>query len=112
MGYRGYSQNFCETGHFFESDEDPWDDPPSCPCGASIAISNKVHDTNCDAVNVIPPDVLKTLLVIPEKSETCNLGHEHVTGTAVYRIPSKEELRLLQHYWDGKEYRSFNRSHQ
>jgi len=111
MGWEGYSQNFCENGHFFEMSVDVYDcDPlPKCSCSASITFRNVVDDTNCDARGVIPSSVLDTLLISEPKTETCNLGHVHMTEPAVYRIPTVEELHTLQHYWDGKKYLPLNR---
>ncbi len=102
MGWEGYSQNFCENGHFFRAAMGPGEDEDvtACACGAAISRSNIVDDTNCDAVGVIPDEVLAALLIREQKTELCNLGHIHVVERAVYRIPSEEEFEAVQHRWD------------
>lgn len=101
MSWEGHSQNFCVKGHFFEGNAGYNSEPTHCPyCGGKVELCHLVDDTNCDAVGEIIPAALATLLLEKEEVATCNLGHVHVTKHAVYRIPSREEIRKLESYWD------------
>lgn len=104
MSWEGYSQNFCQNGHFFHGSAEYGVVPDACSCGASISLQNIVDDTNFENHGVIPPEVLQTLLINAEETATCNMGHVHVTKMAVFRIPSKEELPSLRYYWNGKKH--------
>lgn len=106
MSYEGYVQAICANGHYTSFPE-PYDmgyEHLSCPtCKAKFGWTNSVSTTNCDSVGVIPPDVMKTFVKERTPSQVCNLGHTH-EGETLYRIPSEEETRNAQHYWDGEKY--------
>ena len=98
MSYEGYEQHLCSIGHYFtvECSYSYDDDEVLCPvCKNPSAFCNAVDETNCEAMGKIDMDVL---LVFAAKSKTCDMGHEHVTQHAVYRIPSEEERNSLQTY--------------
>jgi len=104
MSWEGHSQNFCENGHYFGGSAGFDSEPTHCPfCKAKVAVCHLVDDTNIDAVGTITDEGLATFLLEPEETATCNLGHVHVTKHAVYRIPTREELQKLEHYWDQEE---------
>lgn len=108
MSWEGYAQVFCKNGHLHGN----WDDTyfysgdadatrSACPaCGAPPGYENVVDDTNCDQQGILTDEVLKTLLISPEETATCSLGHTHVTKAAVYRIPTKKEAKELCSFWD------------
>lgn len=104
MSWEGYSQNFCKEGHYFVGSAGYDSEPTHCSCGSEVAYCHIVDDTNCDQVGFIPDEVRATLLLEPEETAVCNLGHVHVTKMAVYKIPTREEARALEHYWDGKKF--------
>lgn len=101
MSYEGHHQCICENGHYETQPENYSSNLDPCHyCGAKIAWSNPVDDTNCDSVGYIPHEVLDAqFLSQPQETETCNMGHEHVKREAIYRIPTREEtdpLRTMQ----------------
>lgn len=91
MSYEGHVQQLCSNGHYLTADA--YSDNLACACGAGIAWSNSVDDTNGDSFGVIPPEEFEKILVQEAVVETCNLGHNHVTSLAVYRIPQEGELQ-------------------
>lgn len=98
MSYEGYEQHICANGHYFERDVSYSyeEDVVSCPnCVAPSAFCNSVDETNCEALGKID---MAALLVSPAEIETCNLGHDHFTKDAIYRIPNKEETNSLRSY--------------
>lgn len=64
---------------------------------------NLVDDTNGEASGEIPEDEWAKLQLTEKVVEKCNLGHDHVTHEATYRIPTKEELKSMRHYYDFEE---------
>ena len=104
MSYEGEVQAICANGHY-DTFPEPYDmgyGNLTCSiCKAKFGWTNSVDDTNCDAVGVIPSEVLETF-VVQTHSQVCNLGHTH--EEVIYRIPSEEETRAAQHYWNGKKY--------
>lgn len=104
MSYEGFEQHICANGHHFNtgptySFDD--DDKPICLiCNAKSIFCNCVDDTNCENLGVILEKDWKKLLLTPEESKICNLGHLHVVKEATYRVPSKEELEKLRSYHD------------
>lgn len=102
MSYEGYVQQLCTNGHY--SQADAYADGFACvDCGAEIAWTNAVDETNCDSFGYIPPEEFKKILVKEETVEVCNLGHAHITSPAVYRIPAKDELQRYH-----RDYRTNN----
>lgn len=102
MSWEGYGQNWCEKGHYFIGPAGYDGDPTHCNCGAKIQIGQIVDNTNGLEDAVIPPHVVESLLLEAEEVQTCNMGHQHVTKRACYRVPSKEELSSLAHWWDSE----------
>lgn len=104
MSYEGYVQAICTNGHYSSFAETYGRKYPTCPtCKAEFGWTNPVDDTNCDAVGVIPSEVMDTFIKERTPSQVCNLGHTH-EGEVLYRIPSEEETRNAQHYWNGQKY--------
>lgn len=107
MSWEGYSQNFCVKGHFFEGTAGYDGTPKVCEfCNSKIAITNIVDDTNCNSVNKLNPEILKSWMILDQKIQSCDLGHSHVVSEAVYKVPSREEVEAARGwvpYWNGKE---------
>ena len=109
MSYEGRIQVICQNGHYGvrEASYNLDDEEAPCHCGAELAWTNAVDDTNCEAWGEIPEAILqKEFMVSDEVVETCNLGHKHITKERVYRIPSGEETSALRtaivHDWEEK----------
>lgn len=106
MSWEGHSQNFCMNGHYFEGSAGFHSEPTHCPyCKVEVAYCHVVDDTNCEADGTITEEGLATLLLEQEEIATCSLGHIHVVKHAVYKIPTREEARALEHWWDGEKYK-------
>lgn len=109
MSCEGRLQILCKNGHYFiEEDNDGYSDQTEiCPdCGEPIEWTNCVDDTNCEAYGYID---MKQFLVEPEVIEICELGHEHLTKRARFRIPSDQEMEQLQtRSWGTKTGRQQN----
>lgn len=104
MSYEGREQHICKAGHYYETEcSYSFEDigRSKCHCGQESAWFNMVDDTNCDAVGFIPESRFEVLT--QEESETCNLGHKHVTKEATYKIPTQEQLVIWRHYWDDQK---------
>lgn len=101
MSYEGYDQCLCGNGHLFEQD---CYNECNCDCGSPTHFLNSVDNTNGDDVGIILSSDWKKFLISEEKSQTCNLGHVHVTHRAIYRIPKADELVGIRSYkdWNGK----------
>ena len=95
MSYEGREQNICENGHLTETDCYSYTDVCYICC-AKIAWQNAIDDTNCDEVGKIHD--FSSLLIEQEEVQTCNMGHQHITKHAKYRIPTEEETRKLRSY--------------
>lgn len=102
MSYEGYEQHICENGHYFNvpctySFEE---ETAECPeCKAPSAWMNMVNDTNCDSYGIIPDNILREhFLLSPEETQTCNLGHVHITKQEQFRIPTKDETNKFRYY--------------
>ena len=64
-----------------------------CPfCGAASAFENHVDETNCDSIGFVTIEDWERFIIEPEETQTCDLGHIHITKDAVYRVPTTEEL--------------------
>jgi hypothetical protein len=113
MGWDGYAEGICENGHrntwnpmdfMFADDSGPYGTNPACAhCQGKVVVSFQVDQTNGDSQGEITEENWKKLEIVPEKKETCNLGHVHVIEIAVYRIPTREELEKLRSYYDPDE---------
>lgn len=99
MSFEGHHQFICKKGHLFQEPENYGTAKYVCHCGAKPEWSNRVDDTNCDAYGVIVD--FSSLLIAPRKVQRCDLGHDHVTEEARYRIPTQAEAKALQQRWDG-----------
>ncbi len=98
MSYEGREQIICVRGHYYERDV-AYREPAICICGADVGWDNQVDDTNCDSYGEIPFALLvQKFQTTPEVVETCNLGHNHVTAPAVFRVPTHEETYKLRHW--------------
>lgn len=105
MSWEGYSQNFCANGHFFQGSAGFDSEPTHCPhCKAEVAYCHIVDDTNIDALGHLTDESLAALVIEKEVTETCNLGHTHIVKHAVYKVPTREELRALEHFWTGSKF--------
>jgi hypothetical protein len=104
MSYEGYEQHICAAGHRFNIDcvsqFDDEDNPPCDWCNEESVFCNPVDQTNCESFGEIQADDWLKLRLTPQVIEECNLGHEHLTKPATYRIPSKEELKSMRKFFD------------
>ncbi len=99
MSYEGHRQLWCEKGHHFKAPE-PYDGGcpiKACSCGAKIAFSNPVDDTNGQAAGYIKPEELKPAVMCT--CACCN--NTHVKELAVYKIPHRRTQRF---YNDGEQF--------
>jgi hypothetical protein len=100
MSYEGYTQNLCSSvngAHFFCAAETYGNEDIKCNyCGSPPGWTNSVDETNCDSYGFMDNDLINTLLVTPQVTETCNLGCLHITSPAIYRIPSETETKALR----------------
>lgn len=104
MSYEGYAQHICENGHRY--DRDVYDHEETClHCGAKSVFYNGVDETNCDQYGMIPSDQWEKFKITEEKTETCNLGHVHVTALPTYRVPTNDEQIGLRAYWSDTEHK-------
>lgn len=83
MSYEGREQHICSNGHLFEMDG----------CKAKSVWENMIDDTNGGSVGEIMESEFNKLLISPAVIETCNLGHQHQTSPAIYKIPKEGGLR-------------------
>lgn len=102
MSYEGQVQTICEKGHF--ATYDCYSEPDQCGCGAKFAWTNSIDDTNCESVGEIRDEDLKKLLVRPPTFCTCSCGHSHMSVEPLYRIPTPEETKAWQQWWDGDKW--------
>jgi len=103
MSYEGYVQRICENGHRYDTDamSDTHMGDGLCPfCGAASAFENHVDETNCDSIGFVTIEDWERFIIEPEETQTCDLGHIHITKDAVYRVPTTEELAPLRRYYD------------
>lgn len=101
MSYEGYEQHICKNGHYYECDAYYFVGDEYCKCGAPSAWSNSVDQTNGQPQGKISLYALHAhFLLTDEVVETCNLGHQHTTSEAVFRIPTREETDPLRQYYD------------
>ena len=101
MSYEGRYQSICKKGHYSEYPEiyDKYDH--ICSCGEPEDWSNAVDETNCDDSGVIPAAELARFLVSPVVLKTCpTCNHSEIAELAVYRVPTPEETRSMQHYYE------------
>lgn len=95
MSYEGYEQYLCKNGHLWE-DQSYFSGGKECPeCKEEHVWSNMVDETNCDGIGYIP---MEKLLVKEAVSKKCDMGHEHQTSPAIYRIPDVKETLSLRTY--------------
>lgn len=98
MSYEGYLQYVCHNGHRY--DADCYDDGV-CPfCKEDFVFSNQVNETNFESFGVIPPEEWEKLQLTPQVKEVCNLGHEHTTKHATYRVPTQKEHEAMRRFLD------------
>jgi len=106
MSFEGYYEAICNNGHRYTFDcyeiEDYLDENPKCDCGSHCVFCNMVDTTNGPADGKISEEGWKSILISPEESQTCNLGHIHVTSRAVYGIPTKKEMEKFRVYYDDE----------
>lgn len=105
MSYEGYEQHLCKSGHLFSQDAQCFVgeelDKPDCPhCGESSVFCNSVDDTNGEEWGIIPKKEWEALQIHAEVKKICNLGHEHVITEATYRVPTREMLLRMRHFYD------------
>lgn len=94
MSYEGRIEFLCLAGHRWMTDRNERD--IMCPvCGAEDAWHHAIDDTNGDASGFIPDDVWEQMLISPEETKTCDMGHSHITSHARYRIPTAAELKTM-----------------
>jgi hypothetical protein len=90
MSYEGYDVHLCALGHMFRSD-DAWD-KPKCPwCQEDGVYRIMVDETNGadPETGLCPGEDRVNALEVEEAEQTavCNMGHQHITLPARYRIP-------------------------
>lgn len=104
MSYEGFEEHICAKGHQFDTSPSAWFDDydaPKCPyCFSPTKFCNSVDQTNGPSQGEIDEEGWKSILITPEVSQKCNLGHFHVLSQAVYRIPTKEEMEQYRMYFD------------
>lgn len=107
MSYEGSEEHLCENGHRWTIDcryafEES---APPCPtCQAPSVWIHHIDDTNCDSVGYIPEEEWAKLCTHQGVVVVCDHGFPHIKEPARYRVPTEEELRAMEHYWDGKAY--------
>lgn len=102
MSYEGYEQQLCENGHLRIIDAWFSEEAMNCICGAKIVWRNGVDDTNCDAIGYIE---MNQFLIKEATQQACeHCGHITKGEPAIYRIPTLEETKRAQTYWDGEEH--------
>lgn len=97
MSYEGYEDRLCKNGHHWQKDVHGGHNV--CPhCRKKAVWANSVDQTNCEDVGLITPKGWESLLIQPEKTETCgHCNHTKTIEPARYRIPSEEEMKKLRH---------------
>lgn len=96
MSYEGYVQCICKKGHYFEQNAF---EKAKCPCGAQTGWVNAVDQTNGNSYGEIPMELLRRdYLISPAQTETCNLGHVHVTEEERFKVPKSKATDSLRHY--------------
>lgn len=104
MSYEGREEYLCAKGHLWVGPCLYGNEPLTCHvCDTPPVWMHSIDDTNCDAVGFIPDEEWDKLLLTPEVRKTCDLGHSHTVEEATYRQPTTEELRAMEHYWDGRK---------
>jgi len=92
MSYEGHEQILCERGHYSEldaHDESIWN--WRCHCGAGMAWTNSVDETNgIDEETSEFPGYVELEVATPAVMCTCaDCGHTHTKEEATYKIPDK-----------------------
>ena len=103
MSYEGFVQIICGNGHYFTVNamDEMYiygDDVVCHLCSAKQAWRNSVDDTNCESYGIIRN--MEQFLITPAKVEVCNLGHNHIVGWDIFRIPTKEETENAREFLD------------
>jgi len=101
MSYEGYTQYWCENGHYQAIDvyDDYFNDSQfSCPhCDGAEAFRNSVNLTNGsyeydeDETQIRIDGFIEPELLDEGQVCTCDCGHIHMLGPAVYAVPEREE---------------------
>ena len=93
MGYSGYYQFICKTGHLYSVDamELYYGDEEAefCPvCSASPVWQNSIDQTNND-----PPPFSKFRVKEPAVTKTCHeCGHTKQVSEVTYHVPTEREM--------------------
>jgi len=100
MSYEGRIVYLCENGHRYM--QDCYDANKKCPfCKAKSIWSHSIDDTNDEAHGTISEEDWDNFILHREKSEVCECcGHETIIAPAVYRVPSPDEVREIECWWD------------
>jgi hypothetical protein len=97
MSFEGYNQVLCKNGHLSNLDAFFEENAFKCTCGAGIAWSNLVDETNCESYGLISEKEMRKFLVSDATVCSCeHCGNKHNATEAVYRIPSWEETKLAR----------------
>jgi hypothetical protein len=111
VSYEGREEHLCGNGHrwtigcTYMSSE-----VVNCPhCQTPSVWAHGIDDTNCDSVGEIPDTEWAKFQLTSDVYVTCDHGFPHLKEAATYRIPTEDELRNAEHYWDGQTYVRLNR---
>lgn len=101
MSFEGYIEFLCENGHRFSIDALDTSERKCDWCGALPALKpdgkvwcNLVDNTNCYSEGEIPDVAWKQFLIDPGDDKT----------EPRYRMPTEEEHKKMQAYWNGKQW--------
>jgi len=105
MSYEGRIEHLCKNGHRYRTD--CYDSDRRCPfCHSESAWSHHIDDTNGDAFGTILEEDWDQFILHRKKSDVCECcGHETIIAPAVYRIPSPDEVRKMECWWDDNTQR-------
>lgn len=108
MSFEGYKQCICKSGHYYDTGNVYSHRKAICPiCFEEEAWCNYVDQTNGNNYGIIFERNMNALIIMPEISQTCNLGHKHIQSPALYRIPKSgemDEFRNFEDYDEGSFY--------
>lgn len=102
MSYEGYDQVLCSNGHLSCLDayetfmcEEDW----RCHCGAPIAFTNSVDETNGDSFGFMDMGEFVSEPAVFEECPCCK--HSRMVSYPVYRIPTEKERQGARFVPDG-----------
>jgi len=105
MSWEGYVQVICINGHYSTADG-YGDYPEKCPdCGAAVAETNLVDETNGCEGNPCQCGAKAVVEVEPPVYETCSLGYSHIKEEGKYKLgePEKHGIEAFEETHDEQE---------